>query len=113
MQKARKSQRRTLALAVELDSKEKRGRVGILRNISRSGLLINTPTLLEHGSDLELRVHQIDGTTARLRAKVARVEECGPRSHEPWRYRVGLELKSAWYDLMGRQRSAKLFAQAC
>lgn len=107
MQHARKN-RHPLALALELEDDHKRGRVAVLRNVSTSGLLVNTPSRFALGSTVKVRVHGHDGTTAQFDAEVARVEECDAHSSEPWRYRLGLRLRKAWYDVRAQWQSRKL-----
>lgn len=98
MPEARKNPRRELLLALEIDDvvttgPARRGRMGVSRNISTSGLLVNTPSRFVQGSRVAVRVHTHDGKVSKFDAEVARVEECGPRSSEPWRYRVALHFR--------------------
>lgn len=95
MQEARKNPRRELALALEMDDRSgaRRGRMGVSRNVSRSGLLVNTPSRFVAGSRVAVRVHGQDGRISKFEAEVARVEECGPSSSEPWRYSVALRFR--------------------
>lgn len=105
MQDARKQPRRDLALALEIDDispetgAPRRGRVGVSRNVSDGGLMLNTPSRYVAGERVAVRVHGQDGRIATLDADVARVEECGARSDEPWRYRVALHVRSGLGDL--------------
>ena len=95
MQDARKDSRRELALALEIDDRSgvRRGRMGVSRNVSRSGLLVNTPSRFVTGSRVAVRVHGRDGRISKFDAEVARVEECGASSQEPWRYSVALRFR--------------------
>lgn len=93
MQEARKNPRQELSLALEIDDGSRRGRMAVSRNLSTSGLLVNTPSRFVAGSRVAVRVHSHDGTVSRFDAEVARVSECGPSSREPWRYNVALRFR--------------------
>lgn len=96
MQEARKNPRRELAMALEIDDltpgSTRRGRLGVSRNVSRTGLLLNTPSRYVAGSRVAVRLHTQDGRVSKFDADVARVEECGANSNEPWRYQVALHV---------------------
>ena len=77
--------------AVELSSTAKRGRCGVTRNASPSGLLIVTPSRFRPDDRLEVSVHA-EGLAARLAGRVVRIDENSPRSSELWRYRLAVEL---------------------
>lgn len=111
MQNARK-ERHSLALALELTDTRRRQRVAVLRNVSQSGLLVNTPSRFELGSTVDIRVHGADGSITELQAEVARVEECTLHSPEPWRYRLGLKLRRAWYDVRAQLQTRRLVEMA-
>lgn len=114
MQEARKNPRRELSLALEIDDvvtsgPARRGRMGVSRNVSMSGLLVNTPSRFVQGSRVAVRVHTHDGNVSKFDAEVARVEECGPRSNEPWRYSVALHFRGLrWLNIGTRRKSAAL-----
>lgn len=114
MQEARKNPRRALSLALELDDvvasgPARHGRMGVSRNISMSGLLVNTPSRFVQGSRVSVRVHTHDGKVSKFDAEVARVDECGPRSNEPWRYSVALRFRGLrWLNVGARRKSAAL-----
>lgn len=98
MQESRKNPRRELLLALEIDDvvssgEGRRSRMGVSRNVSTTGLLVNTPSRFVKGSRVAVRVHTQDGKVSKFNAEVARVEECGPRSNEPWRYSVALRFR--------------------
>lgn len=94
MKDARKLPRQALALALEMDdeSTRRRGRLGVTRNLSPRGLLLNTPSRFEVGTELGVRLHLADGGQKRFAASVIRVEESQRGSDDPWRYRLALEL---------------------
>lgn len=114
MQEARKSPRRELSLALEIDDvvasgTARRGRMAVSRNVSMSGLLVNTPSRFVQGSRVAVRVHTHDGKVSKFDAEVARVEECGARSNEPWRYSVALHFRGLrWLNIGTRRKSAAL-----
>jgi hypothetical protein len=76
--------------AVELSSSVKRGRCGVTRNASPSGLLIVTPSRFRRDDRLELAVHA-DGIS-HLAGRIVRIDENSPRSSELWRYRLAVAL---------------------
>lgn len=110
MTESRKSPRKELSLALEIDDGEsRRGRMGVSRNVSMSGLLVNTPSRFVLGSKVQVRVHTRDGSISKFDAEVARVEETEARSNEPWRYRVGLRFRNVhWMNIGARRKSAAL-----
>ncbi len=77
--------------AVELSSPAKRGRCGVTRNASPSGLLIVTPSRFQPDERLELSVHA-EGFAAKLGGRVVRIDENPPKSSELWRYRLAVAL---------------------
>ncbi len=77
--------------AVELSSPAKRGRCGVTRNASPTGLLIVTPSRFQADDRLELSVHA-EGFAAKLAGRVVRVDENPARSSELWRYRLAVAL---------------------
>ena len=110
MQDSRKTPRKELALALEIDDGARCGRLAVSRNVSTTGLLINTPSRFAVGSKVTVRVHTQDGRVSKLDAEVARVTETGPRSNEPWRYSVGLRFRNVTFMNIGaRRKSAALF----
>jgi hypothetical protein len=90
--------RQPVLLAVELSSAAKRGRCGVTRNASRTGLLIVTPSRFAVGESLELALHGSPGQSGRVNARVVRVEENEWDSHEVWRYRMAVALDDALPD---------------
>lgn len=110
MDESRKNPRKELSLALEIDDGDaRRGRLAVTRNVSMSGLLVNTPSRFVPGSKVTVRVHTMDGRVSKLDAEVARVVETGPRSAEPWRYNVGLRFRNvSWMNIGARRKSAEL-----
>jgi len=112
MQESRRNPRRELALALEIDDvrvPSRHGRMAVSRNISSTGLLVNTPSRFVEGSQVALRVHGVDGRVSTFAADVARVRECAPGSSEPWRYQVALRFRGVRsFDLGVRRKAAAL-----
>lgn len=88
----RQSARRERHYAVILDSATRQGRVGVTRNVSTQGILLNTPSRFAVGD--ELRVSVLGGAAHPQLAKgrVVRVEETAPTGTDPWRYRLAVAL---------------------
>lgn len=112
MTEARKAPRSALALALEIDDGRRGGRLAVTRNVSAAGLCVNTPSRFVPGSRVELRLHDASGRVTTMRAEVARVEDCDPRSDEPWRYHVGLRLARGLFDFGARRKAAALLRLA-
>jgi hypothetical protein len=87
----RNNQRIPAYFAVELNSAQKRGRCGVTRNASDTGLLIVTPSRFAASDRLELAVHT-GGAQRRLAGRIVRVDENGAKSHETWRFRLAVQL---------------------
>jgi PilZ domain len=62
-------------------------RFGVSRDLSDTGLLVNTPSCLSLGEEVSVIVHELRGLRTR-RAVVLRRERA-PES-DPWQYRVAL-----------------------
>jgi PilZ domain len=81
----RVSERVDATVVVELD----RGRHGVTRNVSGTGLLIATRSPFSPGDRLDLTLHTSSGKI-RTGATVIRLDETPPQ--EPWRYRIAVQL---------------------
>lgn len=90
----RQTVRRERHYAVILESGSRTDRVGVTRNVSSQGLLVNTPSRFAVGETLEVAVVGQSPQPARAMGRVVRVEEARPNDRDPWRYRLALALES-------------------
>jgi hypothetical protein len=88
-------ERRTLkrmSEAVPVTIRRSKGeRFGVTRNLAPGGLLLNTPSCLEPGEEVEVTLHELRGNVSR-RAVVVRREKAAIA--DAWRYRVALAFAS-------------------
>lgn len=86
----RTSIRQPATVAVEIDGQQRKGRLGITRDASRTGMLMATPSRFEIGEEFSLTLY-LGNNTERVRGRVRRIETTSPRSNEMWRYRLAVE----------------------
>lgn len=89
-QDRRVCERNRAVMAVEIDAGARKGRVGVTRDTSPSGMLMATPSRFEIGEQLALTLFLSGGRREHVRGRVMRIETAGRASNEPWRYRLGI-----------------------
>lgn len=80
--------REALPVTIERDRGE---RFGVTRNMSVGGLLVNTPSRLEPGEQVDVAVHDVRGISRRRAVVVRRT---WATDLDPWRYRVALRFSA-------------------
>ncbi len=88
----RQTTRRERHYAVVLESGSRTDRVGVTRNVSAQGLLVNTPSHFAVGESLKVAVFGQTPHPSLATGRVVRVEETPHTSTEPWRYRLAVAL---------------------
>ena len=88
----RQTVRRERHYAVILECGARTDRVGVTRNVSAQGLLVNTPSLFAVGESLKVAVLGQTLHPSLAMGRVVRVEESAPMSTDPWRYRLAVAL---------------------
>ncbi|NOU31349.1 MAG: PilZ domain-containing protein [Polyangiaceae bacterium] len=86
----RSLKRKTDAVPVTI-RRSKGDRFGVTRNVGPGGLLLNTPSCLEPGEEVDVTLHELRGSVQR-RAVVVRRDKAS--FDDPWRYRVALAFAS-------------------
>jgi hypothetical protein len=84
------STRRPTIIAVEIDGTERKGRLGVSRDTSQTGMLMATPSRFEIGEELSLKLF-VNHTCEEVRGRVIRVETTPMKGNEIWRYRLAVE----------------------
>ena len=87
----RTSTRMPAIIAVEIDGRDRKGRLGVTRDASQTGFLMASPSRFDLGEELDLKLY-LGREVKRVRGRVARVETNSPRSTEMWRYRLAIQL---------------------
>jgi len=91
----RHAERKAAFVAVEIDGEKRKGRVGMTRDASRTGVLVATPSRFEVGDALRLTLFVGVHERATVSGKVIRVETTNVRSNELWRYRLAVAFDAA------------------
>ena len=87
----RTSTRMPATIAVEIDGQSRKGRLGVTRDASQTGLLMATPSRFDIGEELDLKLY-VGHDIKHVRGRVARIETNPPRSTEMWRYKLAIQL---------------------
>jgi len=77
--------RRAKNLGIEFDAATPRRRVGVSRDASAQGILVNTLNRFSPGEEVMVTIYG-DNTSTRAKARIVRVEPMSAETRYPWRY---------------------------
>ena len=91
--------RRPRSFGVEFDATERKKRVGIARDVSAHGILVNTLNRFSPGEEVTLTIYSSEDRRTRARARIVRVEPLAAESRYPWRYMTAAQFIEPVWEL--------------
>lgn len=98
-QERRRDRRMPRSFGVEFAGTGPMRRVGITRDASATGILVNTLNRFALGEDVLVTIHSSPETTTRARAKIVRVEPVRADARYPWRYVTAARFEEPVWEL--------------
>jgi hypothetical protein len=98
----RRERRLPRHFGVEFAVSGRKRRLGITRDASATGVLVNTLNRFALGEEVFLTIHSSPQTTSRVRAKIVRVEPMGVDARYPWRYATAARFEEPVWELENR-----------
>jgi hypothetical protein len=95
----REEPRRPRSFGVEFHAAARKTRVGIARDASAQGILVNTLNRFSPGEEVVVTIYSSEDRSTRARARIVRVEPLAPESRYPWRYLTAAEFVEPVWEL--------------
>jgi hypothetical protein len=99
LQERRVEARRPRSFGVEFHLGQDRKRVGISRDASSRGILVNTLNKFSPGEEVTVTIYSSEQTSTRAKARIVRVEPLGPDARYPWRYLTAARFDEPIWEL--------------
>jgi hypothetical protein len=87
------------SFGVEFHAPLHKKRVGIARDASAQGILVNTLNRFSPGEEVTVTIYCSEDWSTRVRARIVRVEPLAPESRYPWRYLTAAQFVDPVWEL--------------
>jgi hypothetical protein len=91
--------RRPRSFGVEFHVGRDKKRLGISRDASSHGILVNTLSRFSLGDEVTVTIYSSEQTSTRAKARIVRVEPLGPDARYPWRYLTAARFDEPIWEL--------------
>jgi ribosomal protein L21E len=91
--------RRRRSFGVEFHLGQDKKRLGISRDASAHGILVNTLSRFSPGDEVTVTIYSSEQTSTRAKARIVRVEPLGADARYPWRYLTAARFDEPIWEL--------------